>query len=64
MFQTGIRHESFFTWKHILEVVGSLVPFPITMILQQDCIINIYLGRMMRVLTMRLKMEIILSFKL
>jgi len=60
----GIRHKSFFTCRKILEVVISLVPLTYTMIIEQPCIINVYLGRLMRVVAMRLNMEIIFFIKL
>ena len=63
VFETDIRHE-FLSHVHKIIVVGWLVNLRYTMIKQQACIINVFLRRLMRVLAMRLKVEIILFIKL
>ena len=63
VFKMAIRHESFFTCWKILEVVGSLVHLKDTMIKQQACLIDVYLSRLMRVVAMRIKMEIVFFIK-
>ena len=41
VFLRAIRHESFFSCRKKLELLGSLVPLRYTMIKQQACIINV-----------------------
>ena len=54
----------FFTCRKSIEAVRSLFTVRYTMIKQQACIIHMYLSRLMRVVAMRLKMEIIFFIKL
>ena len=63
VFQMSMRHHSFFSCRKRLEVLTPLVTLRYTMFEHQACIINIYLGSLMRVVVMRLKMEIILFVK-
>ena len=55
-----IIYENFFICRKILEVFDSLVPLGYIMIKQHDSIIDVKIGRLMRVVATRLKMEIIL----
>ena len=60
----GIRLKYFFLCRVIPKVVRLLVTLRYIMIKQQACIMDIQVGSLMRVVAMRLKMEIILFPKL
>ena len=59
-----IRLESCFMCREITKVVCSLVTLRYMMIKQQACKMDVLLGSLMRLVAMRLKMEIILFLKL
>ena len=61
--QMASGNKCLFTCRKRLEVFNSLVQFRYTMINQQAYIIDIWLKKWMRVLAMRLKMEIIRFIK-
>ena len=60
----AIRHETFFTLRKKIEVFGSQVPLRYTMMKLQDCKTDIQLGRLMRVVAMRIKIEVIFFVKM
>ena len=64
VFQVNITHNYFFTCRKICEVVGSLVSLRYTIIKQHDSIIYVLLRSLMRVVAMRLHLEVILFIKL
>ena len=60
----GIWQESFFPCRKRFEVVGSLAALGYIMIKLHNCIFDVYLRRLIRVVAMSLKMDIILLPKL
>lgn len=64
VFQTATRHESFLTFRKILEAVGSLGALRYTLVIQQACITDLWLERLMRLVAMEIKMEILCLVKM
>ena len=54
VFQTATRHESFLTFRKILEAVGSLGALRYTLVIQQACITDLWLERLMRLVAMEI----------
>ena len=54
----------FFTFRKRYQVACKLLPLRFTMINLQVCIIDFYIGRLMRMVAMSLKIEIIFFIKM
>ena len=63
VFQTATRHESFLKFRKIREADGSLGALRYTFVLRQACTTDLWLGRLMRLVAMKLKMDRTCSVK-
>ena len=63
-FQTAMRPESFLKFRKICEAVSLLGALRYTLDLWQACITDLCLGRLWRLVSLKLKTEIICSVKM